>query len=156
MNAWHISSLVCTLIGVLLLLIAVSTDYWVANAITQAGLWKLCINNVCAYWGWNIAVYMHVTRAFLIIGLLTGFLSAGLLCALFSGSQIGSFSITKNAASGNYSAGILTLIAMSVFTGVENAGSLFSWSFGLGWACCPLFFIAGGLAHKLHLDNTSA
>ncbi|XP_065276004.1 protein NKG7-like [Emys orbicularis] len=144
----RILSTVLVLLSLLLLLLALGSNYWVAdNNGVNMGLWKTCVRSLCAQYS-SVPDYFDATRAFLFLAMIAGFLSFFALLTSFFRSHLGPVSLTLVSAVGSFSAGLCAMIALAVFTGeVAKAVNVppgqvpFGWSFGLGWASFPLFLI---------------
>ncbi|XP_053124285.1 lens fiber membrane intrinsic protein-like isoform X2 [Hemicordylus capensis] len=110
MNGWHIGTLACAFIGLLLLIIALATDHWVDITLPSktfsSGLWKYWENGKSHTYGTNDAS-LNAVRAFMLIGMFIGAFSCIVLCAMFFCSQIGSFSLGKPAMITSFVAGVL-------------------------------------------------
>ncbi|KAH1180039.1 protein NKG7-like [Mauremys mutica] len=148
----RILSTVLVLLSLLLLLIALGSDYWLAdNSGSHSGLWKSCSSSLCLQYS-SVLGYVDATRAFLFLAVIAGFLSFFALIPSFFRSHLGPVSLSLVSAVGSFSAGLCAMIALAVFTG-ELAGAVnvppgqvtFGWSFGLGWASFPLFLITGAV-----------
>ncbi|KAJ6663667.1 hypothetical protein lerEdw1_009746 [Lerista edwardsae] len=147
--------MLCGFISLLLLLTALGSPYWVELRGVTMGLWRACFDGPGLFGpGLDPGIRgciplrvvddsVHATRAFLILGMLAGFISCGLLSLLCFRSELGSYSVARIASISGYVAGILALIAMAIFTGSVGATNAYRWSFGLGWACGPLFLVTG-------------
>ncbi|XP_054855966.1 protein NKG7-like [Eublepharis macularius] len=162
MEGLRIAASVCSFVSLLLLIIALASDYWVVDSAGgYTGLWRACARSICLSYGMNVQDYFHATRAFLLMGMFAGAASFSGLCASFYRSRVQSISTTRLAVTATVIAGVCTLIAMSVFTGVYNdrysdLAASFGWSFGLGWASFPLFLITSGLAFFIVPSTTEA
>ncbi|XP_050786273.1 protein NKG7-like [Gopherus flavomarginatus] len=152
MPFFRILSTILVLLSLLLLMIALGSDFWVTdNRGIQIGLWKTCIRSVCFQYS-SAPGYIDATRAFLFLALIAGFLSLFTLIASIFRSHLGPVALTLVSAVASFSAGLCAMIALAVFTG-EVAKTLnvplgqvpFGWSFGLGWASFPLFLITGAV-----------
>ncbi|XP_033015099.1 peripheral myelin protein 22-like [Lacerta agilis] len=158
MQALQIGAVVCAFISLLLLLIALGSDYWLANALNNTGLWKYCVNvgpiYSCSSYGMNVEDFLQATRAFMFLGMIAGAVSCIGLCGTFIGLQLGSISKAKASAIASFVAALCVLIAMATFTGSLGTEASYGWSFGLGWASFPLFLITGGLAFRLNAAAT--
>ncbi|XP_033014624.1 peripheral myelin protein 22-like [Lacerta agilis] len=168
MQALQIGTVACASISLLLLLIALGSDYWVGNALSNTGLWKLCLYDgsfsTCHSYGMNVEAqngcyghltpfflslpsflkdFLHATRAFMFLGMIAGAVSCIGLCGTFIGLQLGSISKAKASAIASFVAALCVLIAMATFTGRLGTEVSYGWSFGLGWASFPLFLITG-------------
>ncbi|XP_065430840.1 peripheral myelin protein 22-like [Chrysemys picta bellii] len=92
---------------------------------------------------------MRASRACLILAVIAGFLSYLALLASFFRSHLGSVSLTLVSAVGSFSAGLCATVAMAMFTSQSTKAMTstpsrvsFGWSYGLGWAACPLSLLA--------------
>ncbi|XP_053123625.1 protein NKG7-like [Hemicordylus capensis] len=144
---------ICSFISFLLLIIALASDYWVGDFGNHESLWKQCLGDQCTTFGMKVEGYIHVTRVFMLVGMIFG---ASLLvgfCATCFSSHIGSHSLIRVATISNFSAGLCVLIAMATFTGVRGTRVSYGWSFRLGWASFPLFMITGLFAYKLQPET---
>ncbi|XP_077788267.1 lens fiber membrane intrinsic protein-like [Podarcis muralis] len=154
MQALQIGAVVCAFISLLLLLIALGSDYWLENEVSYAGLWRSCVNigfgETCVSFGMDVRDYVHATRAFMFFGMIAGAVSCIGLCGTFFSVQFGSISKAKTAAIASVVAAGCVLIAMATFTGCAGTQLSYGWSFGLGWASFPLFLITGGLAFRVN------
>ncbi|XP_053122816.1 lens fiber membrane intrinsic protein-like [Hemicordylus capensis] len=149
MNVWHVGTLACAVISLLLLFIGMASDHWMTDISSHRGLWRVCsLLRCCTYI--SVRAYLHATRAFLVIGVIVGALACFALGALFSRPKIASYSLSMVAVIASFAASISILIAMAIFTGVTDSDHSYGWSFGLGWVSFPLFIITGALAYKLH------
>ncbi|XP_015277038.1 PREDICTED: protein NKG7 [Gekko japonicus] len=152
MEGLHIAACFVSFISLLLLIIALASDYWVVGSDrSHTGLWQMCKANICLSYGMQVQAYIHATRAFLFMGMVAGAVSFFGLYALFSHTHVGSISIYIVAMSASCVAGFCSVIAMSTFTGAyyhqdSIFGTWFGWSFGIGWASFPLFLLTAGLA----------
>ncbi|XP_061453716.1 epithelial membrane protein 2-like [Rhineura floridana] len=144
MHVLQISATVCSFISLLLLLIALGSDYWININDVHTGLWRVCSQMGCVQIGMNLPDFFHTTRAFMLIGMIAGAVSFFALCATFFHFQLGSISQAKIAAVASLLAGLCVMIAMATFTGFSGADiTYYGWSFGLGWASFPLYLITG-------------
>ncbi|XP_033015102.1 protein NKG7-like isoform X2 [Lacerta agilis] len=142
MQPLQIATVACACISLLLLLIALCSNNWVANSMSHSGLWKSCVNigliYTCVAHGMNVKDYYHATRTFMFFAMFAGAVSCIGLCAPIFGLQLGSISKAKTAAIASFVAG-------------ETGGKAsYGWSFGVGWATFPLFLITGGLAFHMN------
>ncbi|XP_075764033.1 protein NKG7-like [Pelodiscus sinensis] len=141
------------LLSFLLLLAALGSDHWLVASSrlvsSYSGLWKVCVNSGC--WAFtSVPDYIESTRAFLFLAMSAGGVSSGALLASFLRSHLGPVPLTLVSAVGSFSAGFCAMVAMAVYTAqfaepvnVAQGQVSFGWSFGLGWAACPLFLLAG-------------
>uniref|UniRef100_A0ABM5ERE3 Claudin domain-containing protein 2-like n=1 Tax=Pogona vitticeps TaxID=103695 RepID=A0ABM5ERE3_9SAUR len=157
MNVLQISSVVCSFVSLLLLLLSLGSNYWVMNGDRHAGLWNLCDPTVCVSFGLHVGVVDHIARALMLLGMIGGAVSFFGLCATFFKSQVGSMSLMKTSANASILAAFWALIAMASFTGVTSHLTVsYGWSFSLGWASCLLFLITGVLTHLARRDLSGA
>ncbi|XP_053123593.1 lens fiber membrane intrinsic protein-like [Hemicordylus capensis] len=140
MNGLHCLTLLCALISLVLHLFALASDHWQYAYDAHSGLWQECIGTKCSMRGADVKGYLHTTRAFMVIGMFLGSLSYFLLCAMFFYTQSAYYCLAKNAASLSYAAGICSIIGMATYTASVTSDS-YGWSFDVGWASFPLFFI---------------
>ncbi|XP_053254189.1 peripheral myelin protein 22-like [Podarcis raffonei] len=154
MQALQIGAMICSFISLLLFLIALGSDHWVADSNRTIGLWKFCVyygvNSGCRSLGTDVNNFVHSTRVFMLLGMTAGAISCLGLCGKYFDFQFGFISRAKTSAIASILAAVCVLIAMASYT--EHVGSLasYGWSFGLGWASFPLFLITGGLAFRLN------
>ncbi|CAI5781222.1 protein NKG7-like [Podarcis lilfordi] len=159
MHILQISTVVCAFISLLLLLIALGSDYWLQSDNANSGLWVACGPVFSIYTCYSPSInavqgFYHATRAFMFFGMIAGAISCIGLCCNFFSFQLGFISKTKNSAKASLVAAGCVLIAMAIFTGrtaaaISSSTWYYGWSFGLGWATFPLFLITGGLAFAL-------
>ncbi|XP_077788266.1 lens fiber membrane intrinsic protein-like [Podarcis muralis] len=158
MRILQICAVICAFISLLLLLIALGSDYWMVGSNANYGLWKVCSHFGSSYSCISYPMgsepdFIHATRAFMFLGMIAGVVSCIILCGTFFDFQFGFLSRARTSAIASLVAAGCVLIAMATFTGCE--GTVFGpelsygWSFGLGWASFPLFLITGGLAFPL-------
>ncbi|XP_060114013.1 protein NKG7-like isoform X2 [Heteronotia binoei] len=150
MEGIRTAACIFSFVSLLLLIVALATNYWMMDSAQRVhmGLWQACKDNNCASYGMSVSGAIHAVRAFVLMGMVAGAVSFVGLCASFSHTHIGSISIKHLAVSASFVAGFCSMIAMSTFTGVYSDvtlffGTLFGWSFGLGWASFILFLITG-------------
>ncbi|XP_060641856.1 lens fiber membrane intrinsic protein-like [Anolis sagrei] len=151
MHILQICATVCCFISLLLLLIALGTDYWVEDSSKHEGLWKNCTLSNC-YDIQDPTDKLNASRAFMILGMISGAVSLLSLFATCFQTHFYSFSLAKLAAISSLFAGIAAMIAMSIYT---SEHSNYGWSFGVGWASFPLFLITGGLAYVFHTSTAN-
>ncbi|XP_067413581.1 protein NKG7-like [Emydura macquarii macquarii] len=155
MEPLRIASPTLALLSLLLLLAALGSDRWQLirknQVLLHSGLWKICVNLKCLI-PLKVPDRMKASRGCLILAALAGFLSFLALVASFFRSHLGSVSLTLVSAVGSFSAGLCATIAMAVYT-TESAKTLtvaptqvsYGWSFGVGWAACPLFLLTSAV-----------
>uniref|UniRef100_A0A8D0BDM4 Natural killer cell granule protein 7 n=1 Tax=Salvator merianae TaxID=96440 RepID=A0A8D0BDM4_SALMN len=141
MLACRISSILMVFTSIIVLFIALTTDYWLIafgpKSFAHSGLWTECRDG-------------HSTRVFLILASLVAlasvlFLASSFMpcpCSLGNNHFIPSFIA--------FAAGLLTLIAVAVYTSESWDNNqdpqiqlTFGWSFYLGWAAFPMLLLAG-------------
>ncbi|XP_033014623.1 protein NKG7-like [Lacerta agilis] len=155
MHILQISAVVCAFISLLLLLIALGSDYWVQSGNVHFGLWKACgpfsPSYTCLSYSMDLVQdYFHVTRAFMFFGMIAGAVSCIILCGTFFDFQFGFLSRARTSAIASLVAAGCVLIAMATFTGrTATLTSSYGWSFGLGWASFPLFLITCRLESEM-------
>nr|XP_028596279.1 peripheral myelin protein 22-like [Podarcis muralis] len=136
MQALQIGAMICSFISLLLFLIALGSDHWVADSNRTIGLWKFCV-----YYGVNAGYFVHCTRVFMLLGMTAGAISCLGLCGKYFDFQFGFISRAKTSAIASILAAVCVLIAMASYTGHVGSLASYGWSFGLGWASFPLFLI---------------
>ncbi|XP_015271129.1 PREDICTED: lens fiber membrane intrinsic protein-like [Gekko japonicus] len=122
MEGLRIATCFFSFVGLLLLITALASDYWTVDSIRSGhtGLWRVCDGNSCTSFGMRTLGFVHATRVFLLMGMVAGAVSFVGLCASFSHTHIRSISITDLAMKASFVAGVCSMIAMSIFTGVCN------------------------------------
>ncbi|XP_070805423.1 lens fiber membrane intrinsic protein-like isoform X1 [Pituophis catenifer annectens] len=156
MSALHIGAGVCSCISLLCLLLALGSDYWIADSGLHIGLWKYCEHELCDSLGVEgVSASFHAIRTFMFLGMIAGAVSLGGLCTMNRQPSLGNISMSWITYIASFTAGLCVMIAMSIFSGGIGSTKLYGWSFGLGWASFPLFFITGWLTYKLHKNRAS-
>ncbi|XP_044274717.1 lens fiber membrane intrinsic protein-like [Varanus komodoensis] len=153
-NVLHVVAVASSLISLLILLIALGSDYWATAGAFSQGLWNICDGTTCVKLQVS-SVALNTVRAFVLLAMITSVVACCCLCAGFWLKQVGSVSMAMMAATANVVAGLFTMIGMSVFTGRSEQSVFFGWSFGFGWSCFPLFLICGGIAYTLKMDTSA-
>ncbi|XP_037375023.1 protein NKG7-like [Talpa occidentalis] len=141
-------------LGLVFILVAVSTDVWVVATgpgfSGHSGLWPRNHED-------PVKGYIHVTRTFAILSALLGLVSVGFLVL----SCIPSFSapgrgLLVSCITG-FAAALCATVAMAVYTSERDGQvpspqvqSSFSWSFYLGWTSAAFLGITGGLSLAAH------
>ncbi|XP_060114303.1 protein NKG7-like [Heteronotia binoei] len=154
MEHLQITACLFSFISLLLLIIALASDFWVVDLKNQhSGLWQTCRGDLCVRYGMNVPAFIHGTRAFMVMGMMAGTVSFFGLFTSFFRTHVGSISIKVITVSASIVAGVCGLIAMSTFTGMytnhtSELGKSFGWSFAIGWVSSILFFKSGLLAYK--------
>ncbi|CAM4678771.1 unnamed protein product [Lepidochelys olivacea] len=163
MQACGVGSCLLATLSLVLLCMALSTDYWLVaygpRATAHSGLWQVCVVNECRSPD-HITGYIQATRAFLILATLATAASVLFLLVSLTSCLHSPVSTYLLAAITGFAAGSCTLIAMGVFSGEswhKNPDRMiqltFEWSFYLGWAALPLLGLGGAfalVAHKRH------
>ncbi|XP_075764034.1 protein NKG7-like [Pelodiscus sinensis] len=157
----QIPSVALVLLSLLLLLVALGSDYWrVASTGPQSfheGLWKSCVDSVCEQIS-SASDSLTVIRAFTLLAAIAGCLSCFVLLASFLRSHLRSVPLALLSFLASFTAGFCALVAMAMYTGefseaVNATQFIFGWSFGLGWAACPLFLLAGVVTLVAHRSS---
>ncbi|XP_029095478.1 protein NKG7 isoform X2 [Monodon monoceros] len=140
-------ALLTSSLGLLSLLVALSTNFWfVAEgpiSLSHSGLWPRGDEG-------SVEGYIHVTQSFCILAVLWGLISVSFLVmsCIPSLSAPGHGPIVSTFIA--FAAALSLLVAMVVYTierwkqpGHPQIHSFFSWSFYLGWVSTVLFLCAG-------------
>ncbi|XP_074837482.1 protein NKG7-like [Carettochelys insculpta] len=160
MLAGSVGSCLLAVLGLLLLCMALSTDYWLVaygpKLTVHSGLWQVCLADGC-HTPSPIADYIQATRAFLILASLATAVSILSLLVSITSCIRSPLSPSLLAALMAFAAGGCTLIAMAVFCAESwhknQDGQIqltFEWSFYLGWAALPLLALSGICALVTH------
>ncbi|XP_053123837.1 lens fiber membrane intrinsic protein-like [Hemicordylus capensis] len=154
MNILRLSVVICSFISLLLVVLALATDYWASDYTGHYGLWKLCITDEgCAYLGMSVKGELHAIRAFILIGMTLGAFCFFGVCATYFYPHIGSFPLTKVVAITNLCAAFCVMIAMAIFKGTYGGYGYFGWSFYLGWTSMVMFIITGVRTYRLQVSS---
>ncbi|XP_039178598.1 lens fiber membrane intrinsic protein-like [Crotalus tigris] len=159
MNALHFAATFFSFISLLFLLAALGSDYWIVDSNKQLGLWKYCDHGTCYLLGVkSVSAYLHATRTFMFLGMISGAVSLVGLCMLNEKCSFGNTSISTGwiAYNGSFIAGFCVMIAMSIFSGTFGSTNQYGWSFGLGWASFPLYILTGSLLYRLHKSTATS
>uniref|UniRef100_A0A674IF70 Lens intrinsic membrane protein 2.2 n=1 Tax=Terrapene triunguis TaxID=2587831 RepID=A0A674IF70_9SAUR len=143
--------LLCAVSGLVLLIVATATDFWMqyrySENLSNQGLWRFCVSGKCHPHTVSIA-FWDATRAFMLLSILSCF--AGIILGLTAFSSNSRASRTRSAGITLLIAGLLALLGLSVYTGVtvnffgkRYANWRFSWSYILGWIAVILTLSAG-------------
>ncbi|KAG8521470.1 Lens fiber membrane intrinsic protein, partial [Galemys pyrenaicus] len=154
MHSFVGGGLLCACVGVVLLVVATTTDHWLqyrlSGSFAHQGLWRYCLGSKC-YLQMESIAYWNATRAFMILSSLCA--TSGIIMGALAFAQ----QPTITRLSRPFSAGILcfasslcVLLAIATYTGV-TLGFLgrrfgdwrFSWSYVLGWVALLMTFFAG-------------
>uniref|UniRef100_A0A8C1JP98 Lens fiber membrane intrinsic protein n=1 Tax=Cyprinus carpio TaxID=7962 RepID=A0A8C1JP98_CYPCA len=163
--------LFCAIVGNILLVVSMATDYWMqyrlSGSFAHQGLWRYCMSGKCytqtdsigdstAYVSLCfslslIAAYWNATRAFMILSAMSCF--AGIIAGIFSFAHFSAFErFNRSFAAGImfFISTLFVLLAMAIYTGVtvnflgKRFGDWrFSWSYILGWVALLMTFFAG-------------
>ncbi|XP_044847612.1 protein NKG7-like [Mauremys mutica] len=168
MLACSVGSCLLAVLSLVLLCMALFTDYWLLalgpSSTGHSGLWQECVAGVCVSPA-HATGYIQATRAFLILGALAT--AASVLCLLLSLTSCVHIPVSTSllASIAAFTAGSCTLVAMGVYTGESwhknQDGQIqltFEWSFYLGWAALPLLALSGTfalVAHQRHVGYES-
>uniref|UniRef100_A0A673ZYD4 Lens fiber membrane intrinsic protein n=1 Tax=Salmo trutta TaxID=8032 RepID=A0A673ZYD4_SALTR len=165
--------LFCAMVGNILLVVSMATDYWMqyrlSGSFAHQGLWRYCMSGKCymqtdsigekllllchpahLFHCWPLA-YWNATRAFMILSGMSCF--AGIIAGILSFAHFSAFERFHRS----FAAGIMffistlfVLLAMAIYTGVtvnflgKRFGDWrFSWSYILGWVALLMTFFAG-------------
>ncbi|XP_025770541.1 protein NKG7-like isoform X2 [Puma concolor] len=143
-------------LGLVSILIALSTDFWFVamgpKFSFHSGLWPEGHPNLL-----SCTAYIHVTQSFSILAALCGLVSVILMVL----SYIPSVSIPGRGPLASsvtaFVAAIFVMVAMVVYTSERwnqpqhpQIQSFFSWSFYLGWVSMILLLCAGSLSLGAH------
>lgn len=147
-------ALLTSFLGLVSLLVAVSTNFWFAargpTSSSHSGLWP-SKDQV------SVAGYIHVTQSFCILAVLWGLISTAFLVmsCIPSLSAPGRGPIVSTFM--GFAGALSLIVAMTVYTierwnqpGNPQVQSFFSWSFYLGWVSTLLFLCTGGLSLGAH------
>lgn len=148
MSALKLSSLVLIIISLIVILISLASDYWIAGPGSYFGLWRICTRGICVTLG--SAADIDATRAFIIISflLLVASAVAQILEIWINNVSMG-INKQKLVTILTFCAACSAIIAMGIFTGsAGRAGDNvpYSWSFALGWVSAGLSLLAGVVA----------
>ncbi|CAM2112736.1 lens fiber membrane intrinsic protein-like [Caretta caretta] len=165
--------LLCAVSGLILLIVATATDFWMqyrySGNLSNQGLWRFCMSGKCHPHTISIGATLRVisrmqlmqnaatrflpafwdaTRAFMLLSILSCF--AGIILGLTAFSSSARASRTRSAGITLLIAGLFALLGLSVYTGVtvnffgkRYADWRFSWSYILGWIAVILTLSAG-------------
>ncbi|KAM5126622.1 lens fiber membrane intrinsic protein-like [Mantella aurantiaca] len=143
--------LLCAVSGLVLLIVATATDFWMqyrySGSLSNQGLWRFCVAGKCHAHTITVA-FWDATRAFMLLSILSSF--AGIILGLTAFSSGAKSGRTRSAGVTLLVAGFFALLALSVYTGVtvnffgkRYADWRFSWSYILGWIGIILTVSAG-------------
>ncbi|KAJ7307534.1 hypothetical protein JRQ81_009559 [Phrynocephalus forsythii] len=143
--------LLCAVSGLVLLIVATATDFWMqyrfSGQLSNQGLWRFCVGGKCRPHTLTLA-FWDTTRAFMILSVLSSF--AGILLGLTSFSSSARAARSRSAGMTLLLAALFALLGISVYTGVtvhfygkRYAEWRFSWSYILGWIAVILTISAG-------------
>ncbi|XP_073493274.1 lens fiber membrane intrinsic protein-like [Phyllobates terribilis] len=143
--------LLCAVSGLVLLIVATATDFWMqyrySGNLSNQGLWRFCVAGKCHAHTITVA-FWDATRAFMLLSILSCF--AGIILGLTAFSSGAKSARTRSAGVTLLVAGFFALLALSVYTGVtvnffgkRYVDWRFSWSYILGWIGIILTVSAG-------------
>ncbi|XP_019353157.1 lens fiber membrane intrinsic protein isoform X2 [Alligator mississippiensis] len=143
--------LLCAVSGLVLLIVATATDFWMqyrySGNLSHQGLWRYCVGGKCHVHTITIA-FWDATRAFMLLSILSCF--AGIILGLTTFSSSARLTRTRMAGITLLIAGLLALLGLSIYTGVtvnvfakRYEDWRFSWSYILGWVGVILTISAG-------------
>ncbi|XP_074837347.1 lens fiber membrane intrinsic protein-like [Carettochelys insculpta] len=143
--------LLCAVSGLILLIVATATDFWMqyrySGNLSNQGLWRFCVGGKCHPHTISIA-FWDATRAFMLLSILSCF--AGIILGLTAFSSSARASRARSAGITLLIAGVFALLGLSVYTGVtvnffgkRYVDWRFSWSYILGWIAVILTLSAG-------------
>lgn len=153
MEPFRVLALCTSVLALICLLLAVSTDFWYwaigPHDMAHSGIWNK--------FGDSVRDSVRVTQGFSLVAALWGvvavvFLGMSFIPALSAPSR-GPIVSCFTA----FAAGLSTVVAMAVYTSMRwnqpthsQVQSLFGWSFYVGWTSVVLFLITGGLSLGAH------
>uniref|UniRef100_A0A8C1TGB2 Lens fiber membrane intrinsic protein n=1 Tax=Cyprinus carpio TaxID=7962 RepID=A0A8C1TGB2_CYPCA len=146
--------LFCAIVGNILLVVSMATDYWMqyrlSGSFAHQGLWRYCMSGKC-YTQTDSIAYWNATRAFMILSAMSCF--AGIIAGILSFAHFSAFErFNRSFAAGImfFISTLFVLLAMAIYTGVtvnflgKRFGDWrFSWSYILGWVALLMTFFAG-------------
>ncbi|XP_065640741.1 lens fiber membrane intrinsic protein-like isoform X1 [Hydra vulgaris] len=148
---------VLTCAGMGLAILSTVGNYWVGLASVDlqyfhSGLWIACAFNTCLEIKEELD-YLYVTRAFMIIGCMSYFVT--FVLSLLSYSK----KIKNHKISGAFlcATGIFLAIGLSVFTNEGNKNSLikYSWSYIIGWCSFAISIISACICFAIKVETES-
>ncbi|XP_054855628.1 lens fiber membrane intrinsic protein-like [Eublepharis macularius] len=143
--------LLCAVSGLILLIVATATDFWMqyrySGNLSNQGLWRFCVGSKCHPHTITLA-FWDATRAFMLLSILSSL--AGITLGLTAYSSNARSTRTRAAGITLLIAGLFALLGVSVYTGVtvnfygkRYPDWRFSWSYILGWIAVILTISAG-------------
>ncbi|KPP60492.1 lens fiber membrane intrinsic protein-like [Scleropages formosus] len=149
--------LFCAIVGNILLVVSIATDYWMqyrlSGSFAHQGLWRYCMSGKC-YMQTDSIAYWNATRAFMILSAMSCF--AGIIAGILSFAHFSAFErFNRSFAAGImfFVSTLFVLLAMAIYTGVtvnflgKRFGDWrFSWSYILGWVALLMTFFAGDVS----------
>ncbi|KAL8183976.1 UNVERIFIED_CONTAM: hypothetical protein K2H54_002603 [Gekko kuhli] len=159
--------LLCAVCGLILLIVATATDFWMqyrySGNLSNQGLWRFCVGSKCHPHTITLA-FWDATRAFMLLSILSSF--AGIILGLTAYSSSVRSTRTRAAGITLLIAGLFALLGVSVYTGVtvnfygkRYPDWRFSWSYILGWIAVILTISAAEeaqhcLGHSIRAKDT--
>ncbi|XP_072839910.2 lens fiber membrane intrinsic protein [Pogona vitticeps] len=155
--------LLCSVSGLVLLIVATATDFWMqyrfSGHLSNQGLWRFCVGGKCRPHTITLA-FWDATRAFMLLSILSSF--AGILLGLTAFSSSARSTRTRSAGITLLVAALFALLGVSVYTGVtvhfygkRYVEWRFSWSYILGWIAVILT-ISAGVFHICAVSRNSS
>ncbi|XP_042296025.1 lens fiber membrane intrinsic protein-like [Sceloporus undulatus] len=155
--------LLCAASGLVLLIVATATDFWMqyrySGTLSNQGLWRFCVGSKCHPHTITLA-FWDTTRAFMILSVISSF--AGIILGLTAYSSSAGSTRTRSAGITLLMAGLFAVLGVSVYTGVtvnfyakRYAEWRFSWSYILGWIAVILT-ISSGVFHICAVPRNSS
>lgn len=138
-------------------ILSIIGNYWVGLSSIDlqwfhSGLWFACAFDICTEIK-NELDYLHVTRAFMIIGCMSYFIA--FVLSLLSYSK----KIKNHKISGAFllATAIFLAIGLSVFTNEVNKSSLikYSWSYIIGWCSFAISIISAFICFAIMVETES-
>ncbi|XP_025070240.1 lens fiber membrane intrinsic protein [Alligator sinensis] len=177
--------LLCAVSGLVLLIVATATDFWMqyrySGNLSHQGLWRYCVGGKCHVHTITIgaalravarmpliqnaatrilSAFWDATRAFMLLSILSCF--AGIILGLTTFSSSARLTRTRMAGITLLIAGLLALLGLSIYTGVtvnvfakRYEDWRFSWSYILGWVGVILT-ISAGVFHLFAFSKDSS
>uniref|UniRef100_A0A8D0C9F0 Lens fiber membrane intrinsic protein n=1 Tax=Salvator merianae TaxID=96440 RepID=A0A8D0C9F0_SALMN len=145
------SGLLCAASGLVLLVVATATDFWMqyrySGNLSNQGLWRFCVGGKCHPHTITLA-FWDATRAFMLLSILSSL--AGIILGITAYSSHAQARRARSAGITLLVAGLFVLLGVSVYTGVtvnfygkRYPEWRFSWSYILAWIAVILTISAG-------------
>ncbi|XP_056398863.1 claudin-10-like [Hyla sarda] len=150
----NVAGLVCSILGFILLVTGISTDFWLVDSIYHAGLWEICTKDMCL----DIVGpgYINATRGLLIFSAVP--LTFGIIfsCLSFMKIRVGRITACLASAILEVLAALFIAIGMSIYLyNISDYNKNFKsfhyqWSFYLCLAAKGLLIISGACHTRAH------